>query len=264
MTQGWMTGLMMLGLALAGTSGARERCTWPEAMPIRPLVLVGELHGTVETPALVGELACAAAADAATPVTVALEMDPTEQARIDAYLASAGTAADRSALLAGRFWTRTMQDGRSSVAMAALIERLRSLRSEGHAIQVVAVDTLRHADRDAEMAANIRRETRREGARVIALLGNRHASGHKGVQDDPGYVPAGYLLADLQPLSVRVDAPRGSAWVCAPTCGVLAFGARSSAAEPIAAGYAPIATRPGYDGVYMLPALTASPPVQTP
>ncbi|MGV6492816.1 hypothetical protein ACTUVK_003020 [Stenotrophomonas rhizophila] len=128
MTQGWMTGLTMLGLALAGTSGARERCTWPEAMPIRPLVLVGELHGTVETPALVGELACAAAADA-TPVTVALEMDPTEQARIDAYLASAGTAADRSALLAGRFWTRTMQDGRSSVAMAALIERLRSLRS---------------------------------------------------------------------------------------------------------------------------------------
>lgn len=254
---------MLLGLAWPGLAAAQADCTWPAGMPMRALVLVGEVHGTVETPALVGALACAAAADT-TPVTVALEMDAAEQTRVDAYLASAGTASDRGALLAGRFWSRRMQDGRSSVAMAALIERLRRLRRDGHAIEVVAVDSAGVADRDAAMAANIRRATRREGARVIALLGNRHASQHKDGQNNPANVPAGVLLADLQPLSVRVEATQGSAWVCAPACGVLNFGGPATAAVPQPGRYAAGSPRPGYDGIYTLAALTASPPVQMP
>src|SRR5262249_34099841 len=79
-------------------------------------VLLGELHGNNETPRLVGELAIHATALGA--VRVGLEIPVDQQARIDRFLASAGVGGDRQALLRGRFWTRDLQDGRSSAAMA--------------------------------------------------------------------------------------------------------------------------------------------------
>lgn len=250
---------VVLSLALAGGAAASGPCRWPDAMPTAPVVLLGETHGTREAPALAGMLVCAAAVGA-TPVTLALEMDPGEQPRIDAYLASAGSAADRRALLAGPFWTRRMQDGRSSAAMVALIEQLRGLRSEGLRVAVAAVDSVRYEVRDADMAAHLRRLAQTDGGRMIALLGNRHASQHQGVQDDPGYTPAGHLLADLTPLSVRVEAPRGSAWVCTPGCGVRGFGGRTPPGPAPPTGYRTDAARPGYDGVYTVTAFTASLP----
>lgn len=257
MAKGWLTVLMMLGLALPGGAVARERCTWPEAMPVRALVLVGEVHGTVETPALVGELACAASTDG-TAVTVALEISTREQARLDAYLASACTPDARAALLAGPFWTRSTQDGRSSTAMLALLERLRRLHADGRRIAVIAVDEERAGTRDVDMAEHITRAVH-PGGRVIALLGNVHASQRLGRPNLPDYVPAGYLLRALAPLGVRVGARGGEAWVCAPTCGVLAVGDQRVGDGPI--GYATAdRARSGYDGSYTVPVYTASLP----
>lgn len=251
----WLVGLAMaMGVLPARAS---EPCRWPAAMPSPAVVLVGEIHGTDQAPAFVGELACAAAAEG-TAVTVALEISAREQARLDAYLASAGTPDARAALLAGPFWTRSTQDGRSSTAMLALLERLRRLHADGRRIAVIAVDEERAGTRDVDMAEHITRAVH-PGGRVIALLGNVHASQRLGRPNLPDYVPAGYLLRALAPLGVRVGARGGEAWVCAPTCGVLAVGDQRVGDGPI--GYATAdRARSGYDGSYTVPVYTASLP----
>jgi hypothetical protein len=66
----------------------------------RDVLLVGEVHGTAESPGFVAETACAALAGGRS-VTVALEISVAEQARLDAFLASPGGATDRAAVLAG-------------------------------------------------------------------------------------------------------------------------------------------------------------------
>jgi len=90
-------------------------------------LLLGEMYGTVESPAFLANVVCLAI-QAGRPVTVALEIPFQEEARITAYLGSAGAAADRKALLGGPFWQDAYQDGRRSEAMLALLESLRRLR----------------------------------------------------------------------------------------------------------------------------------------
>lgn len=53
------------------------------------IILVGEMHGTREFPALVARLACQAL-EAGRPLTLALEMPHEEEARLAAYVASDG------------------------------------------------------------------------------------------------------------------------------------------------------------------------------
>jgi hypothetical protein len=88
------------------------------------LVLLGEIHGTAEVPLFVGRLACQATAKGLR-VRVGLEIPQEEQARIDAFLSATDADAAKQSLLQGPFWTRDMQDGRSSEAMLALLTRLR-------------------------------------------------------------------------------------------------------------------------------------------
>lgn len=254
-TSTWWVGLVITLAALSAR--ASEPCRWPAAMPSPAVVLVGEIHGTDQAPAFVGQLACAASADG-TAVTVALEISAQEQPRLDTYLASAGTPAARAAMLAGPFWTRSTQDGRSSAAMLALLERLRRLHADGRRIAVIAVDDERAGTRDMDMAEHITRAVH-AGGRVIALLGSVHASQRLGRPSLPDYAPAGYLLRGLAPLGVRMGAHGGEAWVCAPTCGVLAVGDQrvGDASVGYAAGDR---AQSGYDGDYTVPLYTASLP----
>lgn len=106
----------------------------------RPLLIVGELHGSDQAPALAAALVERLAQQA--PVRLGLEIYAQEQARIDTYLASNGNAEARAALLAGEFWQRPREksDGRRSRAMFALIEHLRVLQRGGAPVDVVAFD----------------------------------------------------------------------------------------------------------------------------
>ena len=54
-----------------------------------PVLWLGEMHGTVESPAFVSNAACLALRGER-PVTVALEIPAEERARVDAFLASRG------------------------------------------------------------------------------------------------------------------------------------------------------------------------------
>jgi hypothetical protein len=219
--------LIAVTIAFFGSAAsAAENCATvlaaPPAVLQRPLVVLGELHGTAQTVALAGDLVCAKAIRGE-EVILALEVPDSEQARLYAFLESHGTQGDVDALLSGDFWMRPAQrqDGRSSVAMAQLLERIRALRHEGLRIHVAAIDGAQAGlKRDAVMARNLRNLMRaRPMAPVVALVGNVHALAYRGAFFDPDYESFAFLLADLDPLTLNVVPKRGAAWVCVPECG---------------------------------------------
>jgi hypothetical protein len=204
-----------------------------EALASRVL-LVGELHGTVEMPALFARLVCAAASrEPRGEILVGLEIYGSAQDALERYLGSDGGLAARQALLEHAFWQREFQDGRSSIARVDLLEALRHDKAEGLRVTVVALDPgdLQNSpgERDAGMAAALVAAIEsRHPARTLVLVGDIHARLAPGYPWDPS---ASYrsLGVRLQARYGDVDALRalasgGSAWLCTSSkseeCGV--------------------------------------------
>ncbi|MGN6113576.1 MAG: hypothetical protein ACTHOC_11370 [Luteimonas sp.] len=230
---------MLMGLAAmhaAGAKGAGDlaRTASQAAAMIdaevagKHMVMLGEMHGTAECPAVAGELAVRWTSGAhAQPVLLGLEVTSLDQARVDRYLASAGSAADRADLLAGEHWVEPHHDGRDSAAMASLLERVRALRAGGADISVALFDAPGDGERDGRMADALRRAiAAHPAARVLTLAGNVHAMTGEPPQtfvDGKPYtlpVTMARRLADLHPVSVDIRAMQGDMWVCQDTCGV--------------------------------------------
>lgn len=140
---------------------------------VRPL-LVGELHGTQEIPALLTSML---RQGGDRPWLLGLEIPCAEQARVDAFLRSNGGPHARGALRAGAFWTREAQDGRSGTAMLRLIDAVRALNRSGRDIRVVCFDDLAPTGErcDAHLAAALR----------DALHAERHRRAMARAGDDP-------------------------------------------------------------------------------
>ncbi len=218
------------------------------------VILVGELHGTAETPAAVGTMVCAASAKA--PVVLAIEHDPADQAR----LAAAVTSGDRAALLAGGMFTAASQDGRASVAMADLLMRAHELVAAGRHVELATFDVAEKDDRDAKMAARFKAiVAAHPGTTVIAITGNIHAQKTIGVPWDAQFVTMGSVLAKDTPVFSIHAHGNGQAWNCQPECGAHPFGGTWT--EPVRA-IAPT-DEPGYDAALNLGAVTASPPAKS-
>jgi hypothetical protein len=230
-------------------------------------VMLGEMHGSVEMPAFTGNLACRAAV-AGHAVIVGLEIPRVEQAAIDAYLAGEGSAADRQALLRGEHWQRSYQDGRSSAAMADLIERARRLRNDGHAVEVVAFDTGSYDDwnaRDAGMAATLlERAKARPDAFVVTLTGNLHNRTAPGLPWDASLVPMGVHVkaGHGRALALNGVYEGGSTWMCDPEgkCGAQEVGFKDFPYEALTIDTSEGARSQGLDGVFFVGPLSASPP----
>lgn len=230
------------------------------------VVLLGEMHGTQEIPALVAALIEQRAVRGRREV-LALEIDSAEQRRIDRYLASDGSHAARQALLAGEHWTETHHDGRDSVAMLALIERMRRLRAAGHAVPVVAFDRQGRHERNREMADDLRDTIKHfPRAQLIVLSGNVHAMTRRPpwtMTDESGKpieppMSAGRHLADLQPLSIDIDARTGAYWACTDGACRQQYVRPSKGPAPELDAHA--ASESAWDATLMLPRFTASPP----
>jgi hypothetical protein len=236
------------------------------------VLLLGELHGTTESPAFAGNAACLALA-AGRPVTVVLEIWREEEARVDAFLASAGTAADRAALFASPFWRDAYQDGRRSVAMAALLDDLRRFRHDGWPLRVALLDRQVNSggpDREHAMADRLRSVvTAAPADLVITLTGNLHNRLNRGVPWDKTYENMGFLLLQAVPgvkaTSLDVRSTGGTAWFCMGVGG----GPDSCQARPVKA--TPGAEGPrvllypklddnGFSGIYQVGPTTASLP----
>lgn len=251
-------GLLVSGNALANS--ARLSCNAPQGVPKAELLMLGEMHGSKESPELAGRIVCAAAL--AGPVVLGLEIPASEQAAIEQFLASDGGESAKAQLLSGDFW-QTDKDGRASAAMFALIQYVLRLKQRGLPLSILAfARTGRHRGitRDATLADSIRRyRTKHPKTRMIVLTGNIHASQAEVFKlGTSQIVPAAYLLRDLHPISVLIAYPFGSIWACMPDCGVHQVGNKQAA--HVKPGFYNEASMPGDSVSYMLPSITASPP----
>lgn len=235
------------------------------------VVMLGEIHGTEEIPAITGELAARwTTGTGKQPLLLGLEAASVDQSRVDRYLASKGTAADRANLLAGAHWMEPMHDGRDSQAMAALIERMRALRAAGADVSIAMFDAPGTGERDARMAASLRKAiAAHPAARVLVLTGNVHAMTGKPPEmflGDKPYTPPTTMarhIADLHPVSIEFRALRGDAWTCQGTdCGAHALPAASrSMSEPT---LEPCDAGEPWNYLMALPRFTASEPAIAP
>jgi hypothetical protein len=224
---------------------------------------------------MVGEAACHVA-QSGTPVTLALEVERSEQANVDAYLGSIGDVAAERPLLGSPFWNTQMRDGRSSRAMVDLLSRIRQLRQAGLGIEVFLFAVYIGTNPDAHMADNLSDYLRdHPGRAVLALTGDYHARTADGAPWDPAKrFMGGYLRQGGQRVvSLDYDGPPGTAWACMSKsdfksgspreveCGVTQVNREGRDPMPPPGIHLLAAPSPtGYDGIFTVPSLTASTP----
>lgn len=217
--------LLALGIAVSAHADDTAAQIRQHAADHRMLVL-GEFHGTRETPLLVRQLVDDYSRTG--PVMLALELPRAENPALREYLDSDGGAAARRQLHGRAFWTvhDDQHDGRRSRDMLAMIEDLRALKAQGRDITIVGYD-VNHSDggnqaRDDRMAAELRRLYRHlpEGTRMLVLTGNVHAMLQRPADAPPEMQtqPMASLLRDLDIYSVRLEALRGQFWGCTGSC----------------------------------------------
>ena len=233
----------------------------------RRYVVVGEMHGTAETPAAFAEMVCAAAERG--PVTVALELPTAMQPQLDAFLAAADAETALAALEDSPFLDPRMNDGRSSAAMLAMMQSVRDLRAAGrdvafHAFQPSSgrPHELSQAWYELDMGHALAQAIyARPQSKVFVLVGNLHA--RKTGFDrfpDVGLPAAGHLPAG-DVVSLRVAQQGGEEWNCREDgCGV---NTSRGVYDADARGVLLEASDDGaFDGVLALGPTTASPPVR--
>jgi hypothetical protein len=263
--------LVMLGSLAASTAASAATACPP--LPGADVVLspgarihVGEMHGTTEIPRTFGTLVCHATKKGGA-VRVGLEIPASEDASIAAYLGSNGAPADRAALLASPWWAnKRWQEGRRSVAWAALLETIRALRHGGADIDIATFDDESQKDRDQAMAKRaFAAIARAPKATWLLYSGNVHA------RKTPGTFPQPLMAGDLVKMGVplvTLDARygRGSAWVCfsmdGAGCGPSVVG-HAGAPRPVGVTLHP-SDDGAYDGVLDVGVVSFSPPAAVP
>jgi hypothetical protein len=225
------------------------------------VVLVGEIRGTEQPPRFVSALACNAVGAGFT-VTVALDIPSDEAARVDAYLASAGSDADRAELLAGPFWV-SGTDGRSSVAIAALLDDIRRARSAGMPLDVVLINEVGSSDPADLMAGRIAdaASSNDEGI-VVALMADIDAAVTPVVVTS--VAPVGQqvmaIIGTDRVVALDVVHAGGTAWACAPTCGESTVQGTGPSDPAFSLSLHLGDPSSGYHGEYSVGPLSASPP----
>jgi hypothetical protein len=181
----------------------------------RRFVIIGEIHGTEQSPDMFGDLVCLAAAQGA--VNVILEFPISQSDVLNKFVASQGTREDYRALISSWIWDLRYADGRSSVAMFHLVERLRKMRASGLNIEVYTSQPdfatlsesqhyyeLAMADRWSQIAAL------RPQARTLVLTGQVHAK--LWVKDDVSFAGAASFLPPKFVVTLVPEAEGGKAW----------------------------------------------------
>lgn len=250
-------GAVVVAAALLTACGGRRRLTCER--PIRDLpttpgavLWFGEMHGTEESPRFVTDVACTVARY--DRVQIGLEIWQDETLRIQQYLMDG----NRAALLSGPFWKQ--HDGRSSLAMVALLDRVRDLRTRGARLEVVAYDITNEPDRDRAMADAVL-AARDEGATFIGLSGNIHSRRTPWNSITP--LVAHLVAAKLPVTTYDVAASGGTMWSCLatddhePVCGSHPNGRDTTKGMAWTLGPARDSS---HDGTYFVGDTKASPP----
>ena len=219
------------------------------------VLIFGELHGNKESPAVVADfIELVLEGQSPRSVVVAMELPSSLQPALDKFFDGPG---DIQALLYDQFWSRNMQDGRSSQAVLALLSRIKLLGSK---VRLVAIDGRLSLDgspqlmpsRSAQLAANVDfLAVANPSELVIGYMGNFNASERR--RDHLS--PAGSLMQS-DPLSVLLLPLSGSSWNCQLGCEERSV----SEIEDNPRSITKVAEGMGFDLVIPLPSVTASPP----
>ncbi len=221
------------------------------------VVLLGEMHGTNESPQFLTNAICDAL-QRGHSVTVGLELPRTETPLFEEYLASPGGDQAEKRLLEGSFWQRSYQDGRTSHAMLALIRDLRQHKAADRPVRLILIDDPGAPKRDRVMSTLVQAAVSASPNDVfLVLTGNVHNRINQGTR-------MGYLLRQALPktrlVSLNVAHQGGQAWVCLSNkpCGVQQLGGKADRESGVE--LFPASARAAYDGQYYVGRLTASLP----
>jgi hypothetical protein len=173
---------------------------------------LGEMHGTKEAPMLfLGLVRLIARHDQ--PPVVALEIPFGDQAAINDFMKTG----DESILKSRTFfkWKLEFRDGRTSQAMAKLLQTLRTEKI----VKIVCFDpepAVKSAqERDEQMAVRLAKcAEENPHAKLVVLSGGVHSSVTEGTPSDQAYRPAGFelskLLGPVATFELRYE--RGTIW----------------------------------------------------
>lgn len=236
-----------------------------------PGVFVGDMHGSNQSPAFLGALACHAM-KSGRPVVVAMEYDAQDQPVLDRFLNMADPDRAVELLISTRHWTGNA-DGRASTAMAHSLRALHGYRRAGGQLKLVAydfwgADGQQRDQTSADFLQQLRIDMADAGAYWILFGGNVHARKTMGLpfrNAPPGsedHKPLGYLLRDWGLIHLNASYRGGEGWGCIDgICSVHDLG------PPCPAGCTlhPIIRLhdgdPAYDGVYDVGMLSVSRPL---
>ncbi|WP_395328814.1 hypothetical protein WBP06_13820 [Novosphingobium sp. BL-8H] len=216
------------GGAIPSEAVAAKACTvpqgWSEIATRHPrYVVFGELHGTQESPAFLGNLACGLASRGER-ILVAIEL---QSAADDALQQAWKLPDDRFVQAASAAGFAHREDGVASQAMFAMLVRLHGLKEAGLPIDVVAFNgTADQARRFPELAAQgpheaAQAENIREAAsrgtydNVLVLVGNFHAGKVRHGDGAESFDPMAVRLASFgSVVSLNMRYATGTAWNC--------------------------------------------------
>lgn len=215
---GWLLALLMIGSGAAAAQDCTDIAGWDAVLAddATRWIVLGEMHGNNESPAVFADAVCHTARSRA--VVAALELPDTMQPQIDAFLASDGGVDAQQALLAAPFWHETFKDGRSSGAMFRMIQRLQVMYRQ-HMVQgIVAFQATgftaqpSQAEYEAALAARVE-QAAAGGATVLVLVGNVHARLTE-VHFGTTYLPMAAHLPHGQTITMDISSLGGETWGC--------------------------------------------------
>ena len=182
-------------------------------------ILIGEMHGTKESPEFVDGMVNLWL-NSGEKVLLGLEMSKSTQGKIDSFMSTG----DFTPVKKSPFFYGTFKSGISSVAMADLIKSFYKKPN----VKIVCICNDRYypnTDWDSTMAVNeINALKDNPGYKLITLTGNLHNK----MEPDKFGTPMGYRLYRIPHIglkkeeiaSVDVVYDGGTAWNCAPDCGI--------------------------------------------
>jgi hypothetical protein len=234
-----------------------------------PGVFIGDMHGSVESPAFLSALGCQAVKSGHSLV-VAMEYEAKDQSVLDQFLLTADETKAVSILTATPHWTEN-RDGRASAAMRDALLELRRIARAGRKVKLVAYDLwgATSAERDKRSADLIRRMREEEGSPAYWIIfgGNVHARKTKGLpfgSDD--HEPLGYLIRDWGLIHLDAAHRGGAGWGCTgpspDNCKSINLGPGCTTDCPAHPIIRLQYSNPAYDGVYDVGRMTVSGPLR--
>lgn len=241
-----------------------------------PGVFIGDMHGSVESPAFLSALACHVV-KGGRPLVVAMEYDARDQAVLNQFLGMTEDQRAADLLTSTPHWTGN-RDGRASVAMRDALLSIRRYARAGGGVELVAYDlqVSTYQERDRASADYIRQKRDSDGSAAywIVFGGNVHARKTKGlpfVNAPPGsedHEPLGYLIRDWGLIHLDAAYRGGAFWGCTgpspEDCSVKELGPACTTDCPPHPVIRLQSSHPSYDGVYDVGKLTVSRPLYLP